>query len=176
MLHEEGSRKGRTLQQARYPWARFDVTCETWGPGSFHPMSPEGLLGPNTYVIEEIIEKVEAAYLCVSDTSLTDRFRDEARHRIEICMSWLSQIMSDSAIPLAAGAEYRNWVQTIREQNKERHTLPYEPYAALDIVFELLKKTDQWPTKACPRCKHGCCMKAWHHVGSYCMHCGVDER
>lgn len=45
-----------------------------------------------------------------------------------------------------------------------------------DQVFAELQKTGEWPSRTCPKCKHGCCKRTWHHIGECCLHCGNDER
>lgn len=45
-----------------------------------------------------------------------------------------------------------------------------------DQLFEETKQTGAWPAKTCVKCKNGCCMRTWHHVGDCCLHCGNDER
>ena len=46
-----------------------------------------------------------------------------------------------------------------------------------DALFEDRKKSGEWPAKKCEQCtSNGCCRRHWHHIGSCCTHCGLDER
>ncbi len=181
--YNEKNRRGRTIQQIRHPWVGFDPSCETWGQGSFHPMSPAGLLGPKVYRVEEIISRVKVHMEHVADPNLTLRFREEARRRIEISVSHLGQLLNlPDCIPEAAGDEYRAWVRTLVEAQPEAKKTLWERE---DLLFQWRKATGNWSAHRCPQCQRrgyenigspACCKSHCHHVGECCLHCGNDER
>jgi hypothetical protein len=135
-------------------------------------MSPTGLFKPVSHMVEDKLKRVEANLTHIADEQLTPKFREQAQRNIEISLSHIAQLLDISgSTPRAAGDSYRAWVKTWVEKQPPMTLSERE-----DLVFHWREKTGQWPAQRCPHCEHGCCQKAWHHAGSYCLHCGNDER
>ena len=180
---DKRNRGNQTMQEVRYPWVDFNPACETWGPGSFHPMSAMGLLGPKTYRVGTIVQRLETYLVQVADERLTPKFREQVRHNIEIAVSHLAQLLNlPDTIPGQAGDEYRAWVRTLAEEQREAKVSLCERE---DTLFHWREKTGQWPAFQCPKCQRrgferigsaACCKSYNHHLGECCLHCGNDER
>lgn len=180
---DKRNRGNRTMQEVRYPWVDFNPACETWGPGSFHPMSAMGLLGPKTYRVGTIVQRLDTYLVQVADERLTPKYREQVRHNLEIEVSHLAQLLNlPDAIPAQAGDEYCAWVQTLVEAQPEAKKTLWERE---DLLFQWRKATGNWSAHRCPQCQRrgyenigssACCKSHFHHVGECCLHCGNDER
>jgi len=113
--YSKENRGSLTLSQVRTPWLGYDPKCETWGPGSFHPMNPQGFLGPKTYVVSEIEKQAQLSREQAADETFTLKFRASRQRSLDMELSWLAQLRNEpGAIPEAAGQAYRNWVEQLR--------------------------------------------------------------
>ena len=175
------NRGARTLQQVKYPWSDKNPTCETWGPGGFHPMGHSNLVGPKSYMVGEIEEDLQRCWSEATDKSKTLKWRDHHRRTVEILVSHLAQILDmPGYVPEATGDEYKAWVKNWVDRQP-----PMTLQEREDKILYWREKTGNWPAHRCDECLRrgyevigtaACCKSYHHHGGKCCVHCGNDER